>query len=52
METMAAARFGLRDIDGLNQTDAEEPSIRTPMGHALSLLGKFRQESKQDVCWP
>ncbi|KAL8438827.1 hypothetical protein Efla_003864 [Eimeria flavescens] len=48
METMAAARYGLRDIDGLNQADVEDPAVRTSMTHALSLLDRFGQDVKHD----
>lgn len=41
METLAAARYGLRDIDGMNQADSEDPAVRASMTHALSLLDRF-----------
>lgn len=49
METLAAARYGLRDIDGMNQADTEDPSVRSSMTHALSLLDRFGQDVKHDV---
>ncbi|CDJ64465.1 kinesin heavy chain, putative [Eimeria necatrix] len=49
METLAAARYGLRDIDGLNQADSEDPAVRTSMTHALSLLDRFGQDLKNDT---
>ena len=49
METLAAARYGLRDIDGLNQADSEDPAVRSSMTHALSLLDRFGQNMKHDV---
>ncbi|CDJ29234.1 LOW QUALITY PROTEIN: kinesin heavy chain, putative [Eimeria mitis] len=48
MDTLAAARYGLRDIDGLNQADSEDPSVRASMTHALSLLDRFGQDIKSD----
>ncbi|KAL8272372.1 hypothetical protein Esti_003662 [Eimeria stiedai] len=48
METLAAARYGLRDIDGLNQADAEDPAVRASMTHALSLLDRFGQDVKHE----
>lgn len=49
METLAAARYGLRDIDGMNQADAEDPAVRASMTHALSLLDRFGQDIKHDA---
>ncbi|OEH74463.1 kinesin heavy chain-like protein [Cyclospora cayetanensis] len=49
METLAAARYGLRDIDGLNQAESEDPGVRASMTHALSLLGRFGQDIKHDT---
>ncbi|CDI80302.1 kinesin heavy chain, putative [Eimeria praecox] len=48
MDTLAAARYGLRDIDGLNQAETEDPSVRASMTHALSLLDRFGQDIKSD----
>ena len=49
MDTLAAARYGLRDIDGLNQADSEDPAVRASMTHALSLLDRFGQDIKGEV---
>lgn len=49
METLAAARYGLRDIDGLNQAESGDPALRASMTHALSLLDRFGQDVKPDV---